>query len=90
MRRSITMNARMLHHLTIACTMAIVALLWSPTTALSGEEALDAATIEGLAGVKGELSEKEGVSSVSLVPSGISAKPRVPSWPEPSSSLLEA
>jgi hypothetical protein len=56
----------MLHHLTVACTMAIVALLWSPMTSLSGEKALDTATIERLAGVKGELSEKEGVFKVSV------------------------
>jgi hypothetical protein len=60
------MNARMMHCLTIACTMAIVTLLWSPTTCLSGEKALDTATIERLAGVKGELSEKEGVFKVSV------------------------
>jgi hypothetical protein len=60
------MNARMMHCLTIACTMAVVTLLWSPTTCLSGEKALDTATIERLAGVKGELSEKEGVFKVSV------------------------
>jgi Domain of Unknown Function (DUF1259) len=60
------MNTRMMHYLTIACTMAVVALLWSPTTCLSGEKALDTATIERLAGVKGELSEKEGVFKVSV------------------------
>src|SRR5918992_327412 len=60
------MSARMLHHLTVACTMAIVALLWSPMTSLSGEKALDTATIERLTGVKGELSEKEGVLKVSV------------------------
>jgi Domain of Unknown Function (DUF1259) len=60
------MNARRLHHLTIACTMAIVVLLWSPTTSLTGEKALDTATIERLTGVKGELSEKEGVFKVSV------------------------
>ena len=60
------MSARMLHHLTVACTMAIVALLWSPTTSLSGAQALDTATIEQLTGVKGELSEKEGVFKVSV------------------------
>jgi Domain of Unknown Function (DUF1259) len=60
------MNARRLHHLTITCTMAIVVLLWSPTTSLTGEKALDTATIERLAGVKGELSEKEGVFKVSV------------------------
>jgi hypothetical protein len=60
------MNARMLHYFTIACTMAIVALLWSPTTSLSGEKALDTAAIERLTGVKGELSEKEGVFKVSV------------------------
>jgi len=66
MRKGITMNARILYHLTIACTMTIVALLWSPTTSLAGEKALDTATIERLAGVKGELSEKEGVFKVSV------------------------
>ena len=60
------MNARTLYYLTIACTMAIVALLWSPTTSLTTEKALDTATIERLAGVKGELSEKEGVFKVSV------------------------
>ena len=60
------MNARRLHHLTIACTMAIVALLWSPTTCLSGEKALDTATIERLTEEKGEFSEKEGVFKVSV------------------------
>jgi Domain of Unknown Function (DUF1259) len=60
------MNPRMLHHLTIAYTLAIVGLLWSPTMALSGEKALDTATIERLTGVKGELSEKEGVFKVSV------------------------
>jgi Domain of Unknown Function (DUF1259) len=60
------MNARMLHHLTIAYTLAIVGLVWSPTTSLTGEKALDTATIERLTGVKGELSEKEGVFKVSV------------------------
>ena len=60
------MNARILHHLSIACTVAIVVLLRSPTTSLSGEKALDTATIERLTGVKGELSEKEGVFKVSV------------------------
>jgi hypothetical protein len=66
MKREITMNVRMLHHFTIACTMAIVVLLWNPKTSLSGESALDTATIERLAGVKGEFSEKEGVFKVSV------------------------
>ena len=56
----------MLHYLTIAHTMAIIALLWSPTTSLSGEKALDTAAIERLTGMKGELSEKEGVFKVSV------------------------
>jgi Domain of Unknown Function (DUF1259) len=60
------MNARMLHDLTIACTMAIIALLWSPTTSLSREKALDTDTIERLTGVQGELSEQEGVFKVSV------------------------
>jgi Domain of Unknown Function (DUF1259) len=53
-------------HLTIACMMAIVTLLWSPTTSLSREKALDSATIERLTGVTGELSEIEGVFKVSV------------------------
>jgi hypothetical protein len=60
------MNGRMLYHLAIACTMAIVALLWSPLTLLAGEQALDSATIERLTGIKGELSAKEGVFKVSV------------------------
>src|SRR5262245_63488057 len=66
MRRGIPINTRMMHYLIIACTMAVVALFWSPTTCLSGEKALDTAMIERLAGVKGELSEKEGVFNVSV------------------------
>ena len=46
--------------------MAIIALLWSPTGSLSGEKTLDTAMIERLAGVKGELSEREGVFKVSV------------------------
>jgi Domain of Unknown Function (DUF1259) len=60
------MNAQMLHHLTIACTMAIVALQRSATTSLSGEKALDAATIERLTGVTGELGEQAGAFKVSV------------------------
>lgn len=60
------MNGRMMYHLAIACTMAIVALLWSPVALLAGEQALDTATIERLTGIKGELSEKEGVFKVSV------------------------
>jgi uncharacterized protein DUF1259 len=60
------MNGRMLYHLAIACTKAIVALLWSPLTLLAGEQALDSATIERLTGIKGELSAKEGVFKVSV------------------------
>jgi hypothetical protein len=46
--------------------MAIVGLLWSSKPSLSGERVLDTATIERLAGGKGELSEKEGVFKVSV------------------------
>jgi Domain of Unknown Function (DUF1259) len=66
MRKGVTMNARMLHHLIVACTLASSALLGSPMTSLSGEKALDTATIERLTGVKGELSDKEGVFKVSV------------------------
>jgi hypothetical protein len=51
---------------TVAFTMATVALLWSPLTSLAGERALATATIERLTGMKGELSEKEGVLKVSV------------------------
>jgi hypothetical protein len=53
-------------YLTTVCTIAMVALLWSPMPCLAGEKALDTATIERLTGVKGELSEKEGVFKVSV------------------------
>jgi hypothetical protein len=53
------MNALTMHCLIFACMAAVFAFLWSPTTCLSGEKALDTATIERLTGVKGELSEKE-------------------------------
>ena len=60
------MMGRKTIYLTTACTMAIVALLWSPVTSLAGEKAFDTATIERLTGVKGELSEKEGVFKISV------------------------
>jgi hypothetical protein len=60
------MNARMFHHVIVACTLASSAFLCNPTTSMTGEKALDTATIERLTGVKGELSEKEGVFKVSM------------------------
>jgi Domain of Unknown Function (DUF1259) len=60
------MNARMMHYLTGICMTVTAALLWSATPCLSGEKTLDTATIERLTGVKGELSEKEGVFKVSM------------------------
>jgi len=60
------MTGRKTIYLTTAFTMSMVALLWSPVSSLAGEKALDTATIERLTGVKGELSEKEGVFKVSV------------------------
>src|SRR5882724_10002947 len=66
LRRGLTMTGRKTIYLTTAFTMSMVALLWSPVSSLAGEKALDTATIERLTGVKGELSEKEGVFKVSV------------------------
>jgi hypothetical protein len=49
-----------------ALVVAVVTLLWNPVIPFAGEKALDTATIERLSGVKGELSEKEGVFKVSV------------------------
>jgi hypothetical protein len=50
----------------IALVVAAVTTLWHPVMSLAGEKTLDTATIERLTGVKGELSEKEGVFKVSV------------------------
>lgn len=60
------MMRRQMITLALACTMAMLGLLWSPATCLAGEKALDTATIERLTGIKGELNEKEGVFKVSV------------------------
>lgn len=49
-----------------ALAVAVVTHLWQPVISLAGEQALDTATIERLMGVKGELSEKEGILKVSV------------------------
>src|ERR671914_1900355 len=67
MRRGITMHRQLRRMLTItALVVAAVTPLWHPVMSLAGEKALDTATIERLSGVKGELSEKEGVFKVSV------------------------
>jgi hypothetical protein len=61
------MNRQLSHILTMAALpVAVVTLLWNPARPLAGEKALDTAMIERLSGVKGELSEKEGVFKVSV------------------------
>jgi Domain of Unknown Function (DUF1259) len=65
--KGITMNRQLIRALTLtALAVAVVTLLWNPVVSLAGEKALDTATIERLTGVKGELSEKEGVLKVSV------------------------
>ena len=60
------MNRQLMRILTMtALVVSAVTLLSSPLMSLAGEKALDTATIERLTGVKGELSEKEGVFKVS-------------------------
>src|SRR5688572_2358940 len=49
-----------------ALPVAVVTFLWNPIMSLAGEKAFDTATIERLAGVKGELSKQEGVFKVSV------------------------
>jgi hypothetical protein len=67
MRRGITMHRQLMRALTLtALPLAVVTLLWNPVMSLAGEKALDTATIERLSGVKGELSEQEGVLKVSV------------------------
>jgi Domain of Unknown Function (DUF1259) len=61
------MNGRLIRALTMtALAVAMVTRLWNPVMSLAAEMALDAGTIERLTGVKGELSEKEGVLKVSV------------------------
>ena len=61
------MNRQLMRILTMtALVVSAVTLLSSPLMSLAGEKALDTATIERLTGVKGELSEKEGVFKVSV------------------------
>lgn len=60
------MNRRLLYRLIIPCTIAIVALSWHTVMSSAGTKGLDTAMIEQLAGVKGEMSEKEGVFKVSV------------------------
>jgi hypothetical protein len=49
-----------------ALVLATVTPLWHPVISRAGEQGLDTAAIQRLAGVNGELSEKEGVFKVSV------------------------
>jgi hypothetical protein len=61
------MNRQLIRILTMtALVVSAVMLLSSPLISFAGEKALNTATIERLSGVKGELSEKEGVFKVSV------------------------
>jgi hypothetical protein len=60
------MKRRPLAHLGILLTLAGLALLWRMPWSLAAGTRLDTAAIERLAGVKGELNDKEGVFKVSV------------------------
>ena len=61
------MHRQLRHILTMtALPVAVVTFLWNSVMSLAGEKAFDTATIERLAGVKGELSKQEGVFKVSV------------------------
>jgi hypothetical protein len=60
------MQRRRIAHLGTWLTLACLALMGGVTSAMAADARLDTATIERLTGVKGELSEKEGVFKVSV------------------------
>jgi Domain of Unknown Function (DUF1259) len=60
------MQRRPLVHLGILLTLAGLTLLWRMPWSMATDTHLDTATIERLAGVKGELNDKEGVFKVSV------------------------
>ena len=60
------MKRRPLAHLGLLLTLAGLALLWRMPWSLAAGTRLDTAAIERLAGVKGELNDKEGVFKVSV------------------------
>jgi Domain of Unknown Function (DUF1259) len=60
------MHRRPIAHLGTWLTLVCLALMGSITSAKAADGRLDTATIERLTGVKGELSEKEGVFKVSV------------------------
>jgi hypothetical protein len=60
------MQSRPIAHLGVVLTLACLAVMGSITSAMAADARLDTATIERLTGVKGELSEKEGVFKVSV------------------------
>jgi Domain of Unknown Function (DUF1259) len=60
------MRRRAANHVGTMLSLACLVLMWSVPRSMAMETRLDTATIEGLAGVKGELNAKEGVLKVSL------------------------
>src|SRR5919109_3859171 len=60
------MQRRPLVHLGILLPLAGLALLWRMPWSMAADSGLDTATIERLAGVKGELNDKEGVFKISV------------------------
>src|SRR5919205_712956 len=60
------MQRRPIAHLGTWLTLACLALMGSITSVRAADARLDTATIERLTGVKGELSETEGVFKVSV------------------------
>jgi hypothetical protein len=60
------MKRRSTNHVGTMLSLACLVLMWSVPWSMAGDTRLDTATIERLAGVKGELNDKEGVFKVSV------------------------
>jgi Domain of Unknown Function (DUF1259) len=60
------MKRRSTNHVGTMLSLACLVLMWSVPWSLAADTRLDTATIERLAGVKGELNDKEGVFKVSV------------------------
>jgi hypothetical protein len=60
------MKSRSTNHMGTLLSLACLALMWSVSWSMAADARLDTATIERLAGVKGELNDQEGVFKVSV------------------------
>jgi Domain of Unknown Function (DUF1259) len=60
------MKRRSTNHVGTMLSLACLVLMWSVPWSIAADARLDIATIERLAGVKGELNDKEGVFKVSV------------------------